>query len=714
MLEDKDFELLEETPSINEVADDEITQDDFVLTQVDSTVHEQKFQTKPTTFFRDSVKRFAKNKSSVVASFILGGLLLLSVVIPLVDTSDTGHPHPEERYLAPKLFDAGAGFWDGTISYKKIAVDISEMPDAKTDAEKQEHWWPSAESFPQRSAISKKKFTDLQYSNDIGNLSKEGYVQFGYYQDADEGKVVNYSSKAIPNFTIDGDLYLSVFDTYDVEKIRTRENNNELDTPSNYVLGESALYFVYDGENSETHLKEAKEVKLVDYAVAHNIGSAIESKKEAKVDIASIITTETGMTTFENARFAVRMIADGKGKNTCSLIGGIAFENELSNEKTKAALDDMSFTDAAKNCARKSEDEYKYWTCSGVRRIYLSKAYFCSFVYDTYDAHFGVVTNNNFPIVKLVEYESKGWMSFKDDSGRETLGVDGTELFIRTNTFTCKILNKEKCPIVEELTLDDFAYPTPNSNGLARGTIVASAKVSQYKFMGYNKMPRYLMGTDKTGRDMLKFVFEGLRTSLLIGIMSFVICFFFGLAWGSVSGYFGGTVDLVMERIIEIIGGIPSIVVLTLAIMHMGSNFWTLLIALCFTGWMGIAGTTRMQFYRFKSREYVLASRTLGASDARLIVKHILPNGLGTIITRAVLMIPSVIFYEATIAYLGLGLTNLSSIGVTLSDNQSELMTSPYLLIFPAIIVSLLMICFNLFGNGLRDAVNPSLKGEAE
>ena len=156
----------------------------------------------------------------------------------------------------------------------------------------------------------------------------------------------------------------------------------------------------------------------------------------------------------------------------------------------------------------------------------------------------------------------------------------------------------------------------------------------------------------------------------------------------------------------------PGMVVLTLIILHMGSNFRTFIVALCMTGWLGVAETTRTQFYRFRGREYVLASRTLGASDARLIARHILPNGLGTIITGSVLMIPLTIFSEASIAYLNLGLKNMSSLGVILADNQSELFANPFLLIFPAVIIALTMISFNLFGNGLRDAVNPSLKGE--
>ena len=169
-----------------------------------------------------------------------------------------------------------------------------------------------------------------------------------------------------------------------------------------------------------------------------------------------------------------------------------------------------------------------------------------------------------------------------------------------------------------------------------------------------------------------------------------------------------------MERFSEILGGMPFIVMMTLIVLLLGSNFWTFLLALCLTGWMGVAGETRRQFYRYKRREYVLASRTLGASDGRLIFKHILPNGIGPIITSAILMIPSVIFTEANISYLlpsALSFAGAQSFGITLSNVQNDLQTYPYLIVSASIIMALIMICFNLFGNGLRDAFNPALKG---
>ena len=711
MLEDKDFELVEETPvNENEAVEEEITEADFVLTEVDSSVHEQKFQTKPTTFLRDSIKRFRKNKSSVVAAGILGVLLAMSFLVPIIDQSDLksdeGAPkRAAQQYVAPKLFDAGTGWWDGTVKYKKIPVDISEMPNAQTDEERQAHWWPDADLFV-RSAISNKKITPEQYSNELSTLGafgREGYIQFGYYYNRAKDDSVTFSTVNIPELTVDNDLYLSVFDTYNVDKINQMEGKTDLTLPSNYRLGESAFCFEYEDDDPSTPLFiERSEVVLVDYSEVHNIGSGITSMKEEKVDIASIIATQTGKTTFKNANFYVKMIPDGKNANTCSLIRSIVFESTSADAETKAIFDAASFTDATKCLTKSSNDGYEYWPCTGVQRIYLSKAHFCSFVYDTYDAAFGIREIDNFAITDLLAYEKAGWVSFN----HAITNLNNGKFLFNKDAFKCTILNPDKCPLAEELTVDNFyGYEI-------EGNLGSVVKVYNYKFLGFDSMPRYLMGTDKSGRDMFKYVFEGLRTSLLIGIIVFVICFFFGLAWGAISGYFGGTVDLVMERIAEIIGRMPGMVVLTLVILHLGSNFRTFIIALCMTGWLGVAETTRTQFYRFRGREYVLASRTLGASDARLISRHILPNGLGTIITGSVLMIPLTIFSEANIAYLNLGLKNMSSLGVILSDNQGELFANPFLLIFPAVIIALTMISFNLFGNGLRDAVNPSLKGE--
>ena len=333
-----------------------------------------------------------------------------------------------------------------------------------------------------------------------------------------------------------------------------------------------------------------------------------------------------------------------------------------------------------------------YWRCTGRRELYNAVISKVSFVYDYYEAQLGL--KQDFPIGKtlLDSYVEKGWCKYSYE----------LEPVAKVTDF--EVLDAKKCPIqsindIEVSQRDDLT------------TIEFYCDVTMYKYLGYKSMPNFILGTDVLGKDLFTFSLKALRTSLLLAIVVSAINFSIGLVWGSISGYFGGNVDLAMERFCDILGGVPFVVVITLAIILMGSNLVTFAIALCLTGWMGTAARTRTQFYRFKGREYILAARTLGASDKRLIFKHILPNSLGTIITSAVLMIPSVIFSEASIAYLGLGLKGVDSFGVLLSQYQSTYSTHPMLIIFPSIIISLLMISFNLFGNGLRDALNPTLKG---
>ena len=225
-------------------------------------------------------------------------------------------------------------------------------------------------------------------------------------------------------------------------------------------------------------------------------------------------------------------------------------------------------------------------------------------------------------------------------------------------------------------------------------------------------MPSFIFGTDRKGRDFCKVIFNALRTSLLLAIFVSAVNIIFGLIWGSISGYYGGWTDIVMERFCDILSGIPSIAIITLCILYMNNDMVAFLLAMFLTGWMGVSSRTRTQFYRFKGREYVLASRSLGARDSRLVFRHILPNSLGTIITSSILMIPSVIYSEASIAYLNLGLSSEMMFGVILSENRSEFNSyTVYLLVIPTFIMLLLLIAFNLFGNGLRDAFNPQLKG---
>ena len=227
--------------------------------------------------------------------------------------------------------------------------------------------------------------------------------------------------------------------------------------------------------------------------------------------------------------------------------------------------------------------------------------------------------------------------------------------------------------------------------------------------------PSFLLGTTNTGMDIFTGLASGARFSFLLAIVVSVVNLFVGAIYGSIEGYYGGKIDIMMERFVEIIGSVPSMIVITLLKYHLNvSHIVILLISFFATGWTGMAGRTRMQFYRFKNQEYVLVARTLGARDRRIMFKHIFPNAIGTLITGSVLVIPSVIFSETSLSYLGiinLSTGNMTSIGTLLSTGQNYLFTYPHMILFPAIFISLLMLSFNLFGNGLRDAFNPSLRG---
>ncbi len=232
--------------------------------------------------------------------------------------------------------------------------------------------------------------------------------------------------------------------------------------------------------------------------------------------------------------------------------------------------------------------------------------------------------------------------------------------------------------------------------------------------------PNHIFGTNADGKDIFACLAYGARFSFLFALAVAVVNFIVGVIWGSISGYYGGKIDLTMERISEILGSVPTMIVITLLKYHMAESSQALVLFISFflTGWIGMAGRTRMQFYRFKNQEYVLAARTLGAKDSRIMFKHIFPNGLGTIVTSVALIIPSMIYSETSLSYLGiinLEAGETTSVGTLIAAGQGmTAMNTPHIVLFPCIFLVLLMLSFNLFGNGLRDAFNPSLRGTEE
>lgn len=261
-----------------------------------------------------------------------------------------------------------------------------------------------------------------------------------------------------------------------------------------------------------------------------------------------------------------------------------------------------------------------------------------------------------------------------------------------------------------------------NGGGTAE-TAGYKVRVLYYNYYRYlnGVEPSYLLGTDSQGYDMAYRLATGMRLSFGLAILVSLINFIIGAIYGAIEGYYGGAIDLVLERISDILASVPFVVVATLFQLHIAKQvggFISLLFAFVMTGWIGTASRVRSQFYRFKNSEYVLAARTLGASDGRIMWKHIFPNSLGTLVTSSVLVIPGVIFSESMLSYLGivnLGSSTSTSLGTLLSESSTLWNVGyPNLLLIPAFVISLLMICFNLFGNGLRDAFNPTLRGADE
>jgi oligopeptide transport system permease protein len=239
-------------------------------------------------------------------------------------------------------------------------------------------------------------------------------------------------------------------------------------------------------------------------------------------------------------------------------------------------------------------------------------------------------------------------------------------------------------------------------------------RVNQFMFsLGTQPEDTYFwFGTTRAGQDLFSEIWRGARISLLMALLVVIINAVIGLTIGSIVGYYGGLLDLLFDRFVEIVASIPFLSVLTLVTLRFGNELWVIIFAFTATGWLGSYGTGRLQFYRFKNREYVLAARTLGASDARIMFKHILPNTLGLIVTSYALAIPAFVFTEASFSFLGIiNYRNALSIGLLIDQGQQQMQNYPYLLFFPALYIATLMIAFNLFGNGLRDAFNPSLRG---
>jgi len=222
---------------------------------------------------------------------------------------------------------------------------------------------------------------------------------------------------------------------------------------------------------------------------------------------------------------------------------------------------------------------------------------------------------------------------------------------------------------------------------------------------------QHWFGTDSLGRDLFVRVWMGARVSLRIGIAAALLDVIIGMIYGGLSGYIGGRIDNIMMRIVDILYAIPYMIIVILLMIVMEPGELTLIIAMSITGWVGAARLVRGQVLQLKEQEFVLAARVLGASPWRIITRHMFPNILSIMIVQMTMDIPAAIFSEAFLSYIGLGikLPN-ASWGSLASDGIRQVTSRPWLLIFPALCISITMLAFNLLGDGLRDALDPKMR----
>ena len=253
--------------------------------------------------------------------------------------------------------------------------------------------------------------------------------------------------------------------------------------------------------------------------------------------------------------------------------------------------------------------------------------------------------------------------------------------------------------------------PGIDINGL-NGTVKQNGVViDKYEASNVPEDVYYYLGTDSLGRDLLSRILYGTRVSLFIAFMAALFNLTLGVVYGLTSGWLGGKVDNIMQRILEILSGGPNLEVVILMLLVLKPGISSIIIALALTEWLSMARVVRAQTLKLKNQEYILAARTLGQSPMKIAFRHILPNLAGVIIIQVMFSIPSAIFFEAFLSVIGIGIpAPNASLGTLINDGYKTFRFLPHLMWYPAGIMSVIMICFNLLADGLRDAFDPKMR----
>lgn len=650
----------------------------FELVQDNERLTDKALKTKQLTYLQDAMVRFKRNTYNVVATIILSILIILSIIVPMIT--------PEELYtetnsqlitLPPRVpLIEKLGILDGTKEYEEQPIDLTTI-DPETGL-----------GYPTNGF--QVDFIDMD--------SLVNYEIVGSERDAKYvgGTNILYINNGFERFSIYDQTPVVVAPTdlltFDI-----------IDMDSDAIL---EVYFLDASVGNLDTVETWDEFVLVDSITSSDIDGPVEVSFDGVDDLSGY---PTGL-------FIYSITVDG----------GTASGNEF------VEFNSITYT---------REDDTVLYDLEGYELSTLSMLSIDATENGRYLRSNAVMTVADF---RYDEYAAL----FADQS--ETIGEQEYLRILEENPgmeediFSCEdeiLAGEEGYDIYDTYCTEGILWVFVDDDGVASYPLTAVSGVdnkvilgttyTNYAVMkngkyalGFDSLPYFLFGTDVFGKDLFTLIWLGLRTSLLLGFLASLTNILIGVVWGAISAYYGGQVDILMERFTDIWASFPQITMISIITVIIGPGFWALYIFMIYAGWIGVSRVTRMQFYRYKGREYVLAARTLGATDRRIIFKHILPNALGTIVTRTILSIPTVIFLEVNLSYLGFGIGNGqtlkigpleltgTSIGVILNDGQQQIFAGNlWLIIFPTIIVSILMITFNMFGNALRDALNPQLRG---
>jgi ABC-type dipeptide/oligopeptide/nickel transport system permease subunit len=640
------------------------SKDYFRLVQEEERLLDKPLKTKQLTYFQDAMLRFTKNKYNVIATIILAIFILMSIFVPILTPERYyNQTNSELKTLPPRLpLIEKLGIFDGVQTYLNQPIDYDTI-DPETGLGHPTGYF----------------FKEYILMETLTNVTEVGTERDPSYIGGTNELYIN--DEMISFGMIFGD--------------------DSLDDPSDDEITYTSFIFT-NGSEIEIDINEFSTTGVVEiyYSVTNDIDE-IESYDDFVLlgtvtsDGVTTINPMDTLTETSTGYVVLRHVLDApsEGGNEYISLNSVNF---YFNDEIVADYSGYPLSAVPLFVVDSEVENGRYLR----KNATITRA---SFVYDSYAA----LLRDRARIIGESEYlkileDNPGMLETAEyaDVPNQWTFADGYPISSVTNVETVVVPGTGKTNTNYFVMLD-----------------------GQYA-LEFETPPYFIFGTDVFGKDLFTLIWLGLRTSLLLGFLAAAINIVLGVIWGATSAYYGGQVDMLMERFLDIWGSFPQITMIGIITVLIGPGFVALLIFMIYDGWIGAAKVTRFQFYRYKGREYVLAARTLGATDGRIIFKHILPNALGTIVTRVILSIPSVIFLEVNLSYLGFGIGNgqtLSigpieltgtSIGVILKDGQEQILSgNTWLVIYPTLIVAILMITFNMFGNALRDALNPQLRG---